>query len=673
MSRRRTTEAQRLAEDVARKISATVPDRRMTKAQALRIAQENAQLLEERRANSMRVLLRKQTAPWIAAASVLVVGAICWLVRWLYSPLTAVSLAVLVAAAGCWAAWMVGRRTKKWRTRVHWAAGVGSSWLIWTAGTGPSWRAALVLVLGTVLVAGRWWQANRIPHPKSPSPVPVPKTDTSIPVLWAENVGAAGRALPKSYLSDRDTTKPNCETYTVTLSAGQQTITGALSQLELISGGLLTQVDHVVLEPHPNRSPINMLLTIVNVSPIDKTLTYAGARLSGEHRNVIDVGPYGDGDGWAPWRMWAPGEEPMTGSWLSGFIVGGTGIGKSRLMELLATGYMASGNAVVWFADPQGGASSPALKEHADWYVDAEGTARMLHVLEQIAEAREMENSVEGWTRFDPSPERPGIVVFLDECQVTFGKYGKRWANLARKTQKVGISFVGLTQYASLESLGGQEPLRASLLANAIVMKANSKENKNLITGLTVDPETLPKIPGFGYVIGTTEPGAFTRTAPFRAEYLADPAHWFDQYVMPSLDPLSANAAGDNYQMRRETQAELHESNRLRVAAMRGGTWQPELPEVDLDDEGPAEADEPRAFDVRQFPSAVPPPEKPARERVLVAVAQGTTRTREIGIAVGLEKTQLHDVLKELLEAGELERPTAGVYQIAGVVSQPER
>jgi hypothetical protein len=666
-SRRRSTEAERLAEDVARKISATVPDRRMSKAQALAIKREDARLLAERRANSMRKLLARQYAPWIAAAGVFVVGSICWLVRWRIGGVTAGSLALVVGAAVCWAAWMVGRRTKKWRTRVHWAAGLASSWLMWTAGTGPSWRAPLVLILGTVLVSGRWWQANRIPHPKAPSrpavPVPVPQT---IDALWNENLGAPGAILQGSYLNGQDTSRPNCEVWTVNLRPGRQAITAALSQLELIAGGLLTQIDHIVLEPHPNRSPNNMLLTIVNVSPIDKTLTYAGARLSGEHQNIIDIGPYGDGDGTAPWRMWAPGEQPMTGSWLSGFIVGGTGIGKSRLMELLAAGYMASGYSIVWFADPQGGASSPALKEYADWYVDAEGTTRMLHVLEQIAEAREMENSVEGWTRFDPSPERPGIVVFLDECQVTFGKYGKRWANLARKTQKVGISFVGLTQYASLESLGGQEPLRASLLANAIVMKANSKENKNLITGLTVDPETLPKIPGFGYVIGTDG----TRTAPFRAEYLADPAHWFEMYEMPRLDPLSANAAGDNYQMRRETQAELHESNRLRVAAMRGGTYQPQLDEPDLDDEGVGES---AAFKVMQFPLPVAPPEKPAPERVLVAVAQGITRTAEIEKAVGLKSSQLHAVLKALLEEEKLEQPTRGVYALAGSASPPER
>jgi hypothetical protein len=672
---RRTREVERLRQDMARVIGGQADPRlRVPRAEAKRIKAEAEAERAERRASSMRVLLWRQYAPWVAAFGVMILGSIGWLLRWIYdSSMVALTFASLVGLALAWAAWMIGHRTKRWRTRLHVAAGIAGAWLLWTSATGPSWRAVLVLTVGTVVSSSSWWKANRPPHPKAPS-VPVPVvTEQSIPVLWAEKIGSTGGAVPYSRLSNEDTSDPDCTTYQINLDPGRHEQGFVLSQLGRIASGLSLPVKKVFPEPHPtDENPNHMLLTVVHTSPIDETLPYLGARLSGERRNIIDVGPYGDAKGWAPWRMWAPGEEPMTGSWLSGFIVGGTGIGKSRLMELLAAGYMASGYALVWFADPQGGASSPALKEYADWYVDAEGTPVMLAALERIAAARELENSSEGWTRFDPSPERPGIVVFLDECQVTFGAHGKRWANLARKVQKVGISFVGLTQYASLESLGGQEPLRASLLANAIVMKANSKENKNLITGLDVNPETLPKIPGFGYVIGVDG----TRTAPFRAEYLADPARWFEEYRMAVLDALSANAAGQVYQGRRQTQAELHESNRQKVAAMRGGTYRPEVDEPDLDDESPAE---PGAFKVMQFPSPVAPPESPrpqdvpSWQRILTLVGQGVTRTAEIQKAVGLSPSQTAAVLKQLLEDKRLEQPTRGVYAVAGSASQPVR
>jgi hypothetical protein len=76
---------------------------------------------------------------------------------------------------------------------------------------------------------------------------------------------------------------------------------------------------------------------------------------------------------------------------------------------------------------------------------------------------------------------------------------------------------------------------------------------------------------------------------------------------------------------------------------------------------------------VVKFPSAVPPPEMPARERVLAAVARGVTRTALIADEVALGKSRLAEVLKELVESHELEQPTRGVYQIAGSATPPER
>jgi len=664
---RRTREGQRLAEDVARVINRQADPRlRVSRADAKRIAEEAAQERAERRASSMRVFLLRQYAPWLAGAGVFALGGVEWLLRWLVDPSFAFTFASLVGLALVWAAWMIGRRTKRWRSRVHLAAGVGSVWLLYVAAAGPSWRAVLVLVLGVVVSSSSWWKANRPVYPKAPAPVAVPvRTEQSIPVLWDEYLGAQGAVLAGSRLTDMDTSRANCESYTVNLRPGKQTITGTIAQLELIAGGLLTPVKNLVLEPHEDHNPTHLKLTIVQVSPIDKTLPYSGARIVGDHQHMIEVGPYGDGEGWARWQMWRPGEKPMTGSWLSGLVIAGTGSGKSRLVELLAAGYMAAGNAVVWFVDPQGGASSPALQEYADWYVSSEGVGRMIGALEQIAEAREKEMGVEKWSRFDPSPTRPGIVVFLDECHVTIGRYGAKLEALARKTQKVGISFVGLTQGGSLESLG-KDTLRASLMTNLIVMKTKSNQTKNLLPGLTVDPEMLPEIPGFGYTIGVNG----SRTAPFRSEYLAEPERWFARYPMPKLDALSANAAGAVYQMRREAAVEEQEANRRYVEELRNGVVQPTLDEPDSDD---VDSVGPKPFEVVQFPAAPRPQDKPARDRVLVAVAQGITRTKEIGDAVGLKSSQLHDVLKTLVEERHLEQPTRGVYAIAGAASPPER
>jgi hypothetical protein len=674
---RRTREGQRLAEDVAVVINRAGGGKSMvSRAEANRIKAEDERERLERRASSMRVLLFRQYAPWLAAFGVLILGGVEWLFRWLDTTMVALTVASMVGLALAWAAWMIGRRTKRWRSRVHLAAGIASAWLLLAAAVGPSWRAVLVLVLGTVLSSSSWWKANRPPHPKAPSPVAVPvSTVQSIPAMWDAYLGASGAVLPGSRLSDPDTSRANCEVYMINLRPGKQSFTGTVANLSLIAGGLHTPIKNIVLEPHKDQNPNHVKLTIVKVSPIDETMPYSGARIAGAQRNAIEIGPYGDGDGFAQWQMWRPGEKPMTGSWLSGLVIGKTGGGKSRLMELLAAGYMATGSAIVWFADPQGGASSPSLQKYADWYVSGERVAQMIGVLEAVAEGREREMGVREWSRFEPSPERPGIVVILEEGHVIIKRFGKRLSDLARKTQKVGISFIVFTQGASLESLG-DDILRASLTTNLIVMRTGSNQTKNLLPGLTVDPEMLPEIPGFGYTIGM----GGSRTAPYRAELIEEPERWFKQYKMPTLDPLSANAAGDSYGLRREATAQEQEANRQWVEQMSSGEIQPtldaEVEDEPMQDEQPMEG---RAFHVVKFPespAARPqdrPQDKPSRQRIIALVGQGVTRTAEIQAAVGLSPSQTAAVLKQLLEDGHLERPTAGVYAIAGSASTPER
>ena len=675
MSRRMTPEGRRLAEDVARVINSRPADPRLIvdPREARKIRQAAIQERKERRQSSMPYLLRRQFVPWIVGVVVFAVGAVIWLMQWLSDDPFLPSLTVFgVSVVAVWVAFMVGRRHQKWRGTAYRAAVVASVWLVYAAHDGPSWETVLVWMVGVIVSSSSWWKAHRPGYPKAPAVPAVPETKhESVPALWDQHLGAKDAIMAGSFLSDPDDSKANCESYTINLRPGKQTITGTIRNLELIAGGLYTPVENLVLEPHPDRNPNHVKLTVVRKSPIKDTLPYAGARIVGSHRNMIEVGPYGDGDGWARWQMWRPGEKPMTGSWLSGLVVAGTGSGKSRLVELLAAGYMATGNAVVWFVDPQGGASSPALQEYADWYVSSEGVGRMIAALEDIAQAREDEMGLEGWSRFDPTPERPGIVVFLDECHVTIGRYGAKLEALARKVQKVGISFVALTQGGSLESLG-KDTLRASLMANLIVMKTKSNQTKNLLPGLTVDPEMLPEIPGFGYTIGVN--GA--RTAPFRSEYLAEPERWFKQYAkfMAKLDAYSANAAGNVYLLREAAAVEEHEAKRARVEQLRSGPVQPTLDEPDDEDvqDEPAQGG---AFQVAAFPTspAGRPQDVPSWQRILTLVGQGVTRTAEIQKAVGLSPSQTAAVLKQLLEDKHLEQPTRGVYAIAGSASPPER
>lgn len=672
MSRRTTPEGRRLEAAVAKVINSQPVDPRLIvdPREARKLREATIQERKERRQTSMPYLLRRQFVPWIVGAVVFAVAGIVWLMQWLSNDPFLPSLTVLGSAlVAVWVAFMVGRRHQQWRGVAYRASVLSSVWLL-LATRGPSWSVVLAWLVGVVLSSSSWWKVHRPGYPKAPSvpTVPVSKQE-SVPALWDQHLGAKDAIMAGSFLSDPDDSKANCESYTINLRPGKQTITGTIRNLELVAGGLYTPVPNLVLEPHPDHNPNHVKLTVVRVSPIKDTLPYSGARIVGDQRSAIEIGPFGDGDGFAQWQMWRPGEKPMTGSWLSGLVIGKTGGGKSRLMELLAAGYMASGSAVVWFADPQGGASSPSLQEYADWYVSGERVAAMIGALEAIAEAREKEMGVRKWSRFEPSPERPGIVVILEEGHVIIKRYGKRLSDLARKTQKVGISFIVFTQGASLESLG-DDILRASLTTNLIVMKTGSNQTKNLLPGLTVDPEMLPAIPGFGYTIGMSG----SRTAPYRAELIEDPERWFKRYKMPKMDPLSANAAGDVYQLRQEATEQEQEANRRWVEQMSSGVVQPTLDEPD-DEPVQDEPAQGGAFRVAAFPSspAARPQDLPPWQRIVALVGQGVTRTDEILKASPVGKSQTHALLKKLLEEQHLEQPTKGVYAIAGSASPPER
>jgi hypothetical protein len=389
-------------------------------------------------------------------------------------------------------------------------------------------------------------------------------------------------------------------------------------------------------------------------------------------------------------------------------------------MELLAIGVVSTGHAVAWFIDPQGGASSPALAKAADWYVDLDGVERMLASLERICEWRSKEMASKGWIGFDPSPERPGITVFIDEAHEVFDKNTDRWTTLARKARKVGIALVVLSQYPGLTTFGGSEPLRAAVMAgNCLAMRTESRQNGQLLPGLEVDPLTLPPIPGFGYTV--RRGNEFGRTAPFRAEYVKTPAEWLKKYPSLTLDPVSANAASDDYKNRRSDMDDAMALVRAQVEAMANGDPSavdgldkalgalPGMPDADnlmdavvaaatldaaqhpedwvkgyyepasqqsIDRLNAGKAELRRLSQPSANPLDLPPApvltlvrSEPAsvaangREAILAILAKGEARMKELIDGTGLSETRVRQLVGELAAAKQVSKVGRGVYR----------
>lgn len=607
----------------------------------------------------------------------------------------------LLTAAGAYPAaalwWMATKRRRpRWATRVLAAGMTAATWLA-LAPFGMTYEQGALLLAADYAFASGWWQRNRVAVPDSeddvidvePEDIPEPTLADEIIADWNEFVACDGGPLPRSELSNPEVTKHTIA-FDLELWRGRQSLSTAFAALEKIAGGVDHDVDEVILEGLPKtpnagkrRSPARARFQIITDSPISGDVKFTGPR---RRDGFLDLGPFADGSGEASYRLYTPG------SMWSGVIIGGTGIGKSRVVENIGISAKSGGDTIIIYVDPQGGVSSPALAKHSYLFVPGMSLNALIAALLAGIAARGEENSAYGWTGFDPSPERPGILTILEECHRPFSNKNaaKDWSYVAREGRKVGFGLLCISQYPGLETFGGNEALRSSIMeGNAIVLRTTSNQTKSLMPGLDVDPKTLPKIPGYAYILGSEENGL--RTAPFRNRDTGKDSKvtgaWLAAQPDPKMDALLENAIARSggaalFRDREEAARTRQEVSLARVEALRNGQ-DPDAVAPRFVDTSPV-ADETTSSDenlgvVIEFPGPITveqlhaePAENSAALRltdshraILTAVAAGKTRPSEIEAAIGLKHRRVAELLKELLAAGYLIQPQYGRYERA--------
>jgi len=575
------------------------------------------------------------------------------------------------------------RRGSEWVHRIA-LAGLGASAWLTAAPFGVGTTDIALLVAGEYAAAARWWQTNRIGYPiddtedpglDAPETEPDPLTPVEqIIADWDDYIACNGGPLERSRLIAPEETKHGFA-FTLKLWRGRHTLTTAIAALDRLASGLACRVDQIIVESHPLlRDEASCRFQFIINSPIAGDVDFDGPRRRG---GLLALGPYADGSGEALYRLYTPG------SMWSGVIIGGTGIGKSRVVENIVISALSGGDTEFWYLDPARGGSSPALAKHADWFVSMDQIDDMLDALIAELDARAEENAVEGWTGFTPSPQRPGLLAVIEECHNAFEdpERAKKFGRIAREGRKLGIALLCVSQYPGLVTFGGYEPLRSSVMeGNAIVLRSTSNQTGGLMAGLTVDPKTLPKIPGYAYVQGSEETGV--RTAPFRNRNTQpkggpDAGHWLERMPRPGLDTLMATAtlaAGTAYRDRHTSTTTGRAGSRTRVEALRNG----HLPAGMLN--GTPTTTHVRVAEVVPFPTfrliddtaTAQPAARPSvdgltdSQRLVVdAVAAGHTRPAEIEQATGLKHRQVAYLLKELVASGHLTQPKYGRYERA--------
>lgn len=607
---------------------------------------------------------------------------------------SAPGMAGILAGIAFPAALAAVKATKKHRRhlgrRVLFGSLFAAGWLTLAPyGVGPGDLAALGAV--EVAVAARWWQHVRLGYPADQLAPEAPAEEepinkaTQIINDWAEYVGGQGGALPGSALALPMPTEHGYA-FTAQLARGKQTLESVVAALPKIATGLEEPLAHLIAESAPpdpvtgKTYPSRCRFQVVTRSPITGDVNFTGPRRDG---GLIGLGPWADGSGEAQSRLYT------SGSMWSTAIIGDTGSGKSRVAENKVISALSGGDTLYWYLDPQGGGSSPALAEHADWFGTMVNAEEMLFAAVEILQARGEENSYEGWTGFTPAPQRPGLLFVVEECHNPFGvkAWTPWWAKIAREGRKVGIAFICLSQYPGLETFGNSEALRMNIMAgNAIALHVSSKTAGSLMPGLDVDPRNLPDIPGYGYVQGTPQTG--TRTAPFRnrnttpREDSEVARRWLAAQPKVALDTLAATAtlaSGTAYRDRHESSSAGRAASATRIEMLRAGTLPDDMriqqpaPDTTAQGEMGEVIEFPRALNVTdlQQPTTVAarrtdlPALTGSRLAIVQAVAADASRPKDIEAATGLKHRQVADLLKELVETGHLIQPRYGRYQAA--------
>uniref|UniRef100_UPI003F495C54 helix-turn-helix transcriptional regulator n=1 Tax=Amycolatopsis sp. CA-293810 TaxID=3239926 RepID=UPI003F495C54 len=667
---------------------------------------------------------RRASYPWNAAAATAALG-VAGSVATTFTDAPA-DLAIAggtgaVALVGGWAlAKKYSEQIEKagMTSRVQAGTVASCAWCLTTPLTGASaLEMWLALGLGTVALSSRWWQRIRPGYPagtelvlSSPTDlVPTQDADVeagavataaeSILEAWDATVTVPGGLVPGSKLTDPFLADHRVS-FTLVLQPGKQTVEDLRALAGRIGSAIGFFGKDIIFDY--GTSPTQPTMTVRISAEVDTT--YNGPVVITEDEDIfIEIGPYVDGEGAVRYHVAGPNSVN------SGFVLGSKGSGKSRVLEIIADGLRALG-IEIWWMDPQSGASSKALKDHADWSLmglasdehtplELAYIGNMLHLwraVSNVAKIREAENVALGLDGFTHTRERPAIMVMIDECHkafnlknpVTGNTFGYDFGELDRVTRKLGIGFIGASQIFTMETFGNAAALRSGMITgNLLILRMMEKSHCGLLPGSAPSPLSLRKGGGYGYAIDTDREHVM-----WRARHIDDrAAEYLAAKPKATLDVRAAKAAGPAYRNRHKTAARHTEKA---IATLDAFDAAPEATALTMLHAGPrteqasteitatpAAASNSGMASVRVLPvrpsagkstgGAVAAPEgvptaelNPGAQRVMILLRDGQAwHTKDMAEALGVSVQTVREHIRSIGET-RLDNISKGVYRI---------
>ncbi|HEX5347874.1 MAG TPA: hypothetical protein VFW64_12370 [Pseudonocardiaceae bacterium] len=468
-----------------------------------------------------------------------------------HGPATVPLFALPVGALVWWRA-----RRKEWRRneRIYAAAitAAGYGWVQAASLAGVGSATARFLVLPALAAAVPWWWHHRIRDHG-------PLIDDERLEVWAWRVAGQGGALPGSQLRDL-TPMLSGWSATVRLVGGKQTTAEAVHATARIASAYGVPPTSVVIEASPTADADKARLMVFTENPLQKVQPWTGPGLD-MATGRFPIGVYPDGSS-ATWRL-------FTRDWGAnhGLIAGGTGSGKSMLVNVLCAEIRHSGVCVLWLGDPEEGVSVPDWQDAADWFAGGVSEIRrMLRAAERVMQGRGRRRARVVWTdeqgqqrkgraEFNPTREEPQLTLIIDESPDVWEdpECARIAAAIGKKGRKLGVSIVVIAQVPSVSELGGNGTLRSQVTStNITIFRVTDRQSGPMAIAkdLPVNPKDLPgewpdgsTTAGLGYVASTGG-----RVSPMRGLFMADPFRWATcDARVARLDAESAADAGEDY------------------------------------------------------------------------------------------------------------------------------
>ncbi|MEV3925878.1 hypothetical protein [Actinomadura coerulea] len=168
-----------------------------------------------------------------------------------------------------------------------------------------------------------------------------------------------------------------------------------------------------------------------------------------------------------PWQLHVPGQGVR-----HGVIIGERDTGKTNIVRIITVETVCSGRFRVWLADPQGRHNLvetfgrvPAVEEIAE--SPGETLLQLRAAAQRIDKISDARSGGRGHT--DPSPDRPGLIIVIDEAQEVFAanpEATRLAEDIVTRGGPAGVGLIVTTRGADLAYFGGSATLRAGLAAH---------------------------------------------------------------------------------------------------------------------------------------------------------------------------------------------------------------